>query len=77
MTTVSTAGVLGGFTALTLFRAFLAPRLSLALAGRLLGAALATFRFAGPFRADFEGLRALRRAIDFAFRFRTAGRFFR
>ena len=68
-------GVLGGFTALTLFRAFFAPRLSLALAKRFLGMALATVRFAGLPRADLEGLRALRRVIDFPFR--TAGRFFR
>jgi hypothetical protein len=74
-TTVSTAGVLGGFTALTLFRAFFAPRLSLALAKRFLGAALATMRFAGLPRADLEGLRALRRAVGFAFR--AVGRFFR
>jgi hypothetical protein len=69
--TVSTAAVLGGFTALTLFRAFFAPRLSL----RFLGIALATVRFAGLPRADLEGLRALRRAVDFPFR--TVGRFFR
>ena len=67
--------MLGGFTALTLFRAFFAPRLSLALAKRFLGAALATVRFAGLPRADLEGLRALRRAVDFPFR--TVGRFFR
>jgi hypothetical protein len=42
----------GGFTALTLFRAFFAPRLGLALAKRFLGAALATMRFAGLPRAD-------------------------
>ena len=74
-TTVSTTGVLGGFTALTFFRAFLAPRLSLALAKRLLGVALDTVRFAGLLRADLEGLRALRRAIDLPFC--TVGRFFR
>jgi hypothetical protein len=34
-------------------------------------------RFTGRFREDLEGLRALPRAIDFALRFRTAGRFFR
>jgi hypothetical protein len=49
--------------------------LSFALAGRFLGVALATVRFAGRFGSNLEGLRALRRAIDF--RFRTAGRFFR
>jgi hypothetical protein len=76
-TTVSTTGVLGGFTALTLFRAFFAPGLSLALAGRFLGTALAILRFAGLFRADLGGLRAVRRVTDFPFRFRTAGRFFR
>ena len=75
--TVSTTGVVGGFTALTFFRAFFAPPLSFALAERLLAVALVTIRFAGLFRADLEGLRALRRAIDFAFRCRTAGRFFR
>jgi hypothetical protein len=67
--------VLGGFIALTLFRAFFAPRLSLALAERFLGIALATVRFAGLARAGLEGLRALRRAVDFPFR--TGGRFFR
>ena len=75
--TVSTTGVLGGLPALTFFRAFFAPPLRLALAGRLRGVALATVRFTGRFREDLEGLRALPRAIDFAFRFRTAGRFFR
>jgi hypothetical protein len=74
-TTVSTAGVLGGFTALTLLRAFFAPRLSLALAERSRGVALAAVRFAVPFPADLEGLRALRRAVNFPFR--TVGRFFR
>ncbi len=69
--------MLSGFNALTLFRAFFAPRLSLALAGRFLGAVLATVRVAGLPRADLEGLRALRRAIVFAFRFRTVGRFYR
>jgi hypothetical protein len=73
--TVSTAGVLGGFIALTLFRAFFAAGLPFALAKRFLGATLATMRFAGLARADLEGLRALRRVIDFPFR--TAGRFFR
>jgi hypothetical protein len=67
--------VLGGFITRTFFRAFFAPRLSLALAERLRGVALATVRFAGLFRAALEGLPALRRAIDFPFR--TAGRFFR
>jgi hypothetical protein len=37
--------------------------------------ALATARFAGLPRAGLEGLRALRRAVDFPFR--TVGRFFR
>jgi hypothetical protein len=74
-TAVSTVGVFGDLTALTLFRTFFAPPLSLALGKPFLGAALATVRFAGLFRADLEGLRALRRVIDFAFR--TAGRFFR
>jgi hypothetical protein len=77
VTTVSTAGVISGFTALTLFRAFFALDLSLALARRFLGAALAILRFAGLFRADLGGLRAVRRVTDFPFRFRTAGRFFR
>jgi hypothetical protein len=45
------------------------------LAERLRGVALATVRFAGLFRANLEGLRALRRAIDFPFR--AVGRFFR
>jgi hypothetical protein len=67
--------VLGGFLALTFFRAFFAPPLSLALAGRLRGVALAAIRFAGLFRADLEGLRALRRAVGFPFR--TVRRFFR
>jgi hypothetical protein len=71
----SIAGVIGGFTTFTLFRAFFAPRLSLALAGRLRGVALATMRFAGLFDADLEDLRALRRAIGLAFR--AAVRFFR
>jgi hypothetical protein len=62
----SIAGVIGGFTAFPLFRAFL-PRFSLGLARCFLGVARATVRFAGPFRADLEGLRALRRAIAFAF----------
>ena len=44
--TVSTAGVVGGFTTFTLFCVFFAPRLNLALAKRFLGAALATVRFA-------------------------------
>jgi hypothetical protein len=74
VTTVSTAGVLGGFTALTLFRAFLAPGLSLALARRFLGAAPAILRLAVFPRADLGGLRVLRRVTDFPFRFRTAGR---
>ena len=74
-TTVSIAAVLGGFIALTFYRAFFAPRLSLALAECFLGIALATVRFAGPFRVDLDGFRALRRAIDFPFR--TVGRFFR
>jgi hypothetical protein len=68
--------MLGVFLALTFFRAFFAPPLSLALATRLRGVALATDRFAGLFGADLEGLRALRRDTDFAFRFLTAGRFF-
>ncbi len=72
---VSTARVIGGFAIFTLSRAFFAPGLSFALAGRLRGIALATIRFTGLFRTDLEGLRALRRAIDFLFR--TAGRFFR
>jgi hypothetical protein len=67
--------VLGGFTALTIFRAFFAPRLSLALAKCFLGIALAMVRFAGLPRADLEGLRAIRRVVDFPFR--TVGRFFR
>jgi hypothetical protein len=75
-TTVSTTGVLGGdFTALALFRAFVAPRLRLALPGLFLRVAFTAVRFAILFRARLEGLRALRRAIDV--RFRTAGRFFR
>jgi hypothetical protein len=53
--------VLGGFITRTFFRAFFAPRLSLALAERLRGVALATVRFAGLFRAALEGLPALRR----------------
>jgi hypothetical protein len=73
-TTVSTTGVVSGFITRTFFRGFFAPRLSLA-AERLRGVALATVRFAGLFRADLEGLRALRRAIDFPFR--VVGRFFR
>jgi hypothetical protein len=72
---VSTAGVLDGFLARTFFRAFFAPRFRLALARCFLGVARTTVRFAGLFRADLEGLRALRRAIDF--RFRAAGCFFR
>ena len=67
--------VLGGFITRTFFRAFFAPRLSLALAKRFLGIALATVRFADLPCADLEGLRALRRAVDFPFR--TVGRFFR
>jgi hypothetical protein len=67
--------VLGGFITRTFFRAFFAPRLSLALAKRLLGVALATVRFAGRLRADVDGLRVLWRAIDFPFR--AVGRFFR
>jgi hypothetical protein len=59
--------VIGGFTTFTLFRTFFAPRLTLALAKRFLGIALATDRFAGLFRADLEGLRPLRRGVDFAF----------
>jgi hypothetical protein len=71
----STAEVTGGFSAFTFFRAFFAPRLSLASAGRFLGAVLAIFRFAVLTRADLGGLRTLRRAIDFPFR--AVGRFFR
>jgi hypothetical protein len=74
-TAVSTVGVLGGFTTFTLFRAFFATGLRFALAIPLRGVALATVRFAVLFRADFEGLRDLRRAVGF--RLRTAGRFFR
>jgi hypothetical protein len=73
----SIAGEIGGFTTFVLFRAFFGPRFTLALASCFLGVARATVRFAGLFRADLEGLRALWRVIDFAFRFRTAGRFFR
>jgi hypothetical protein len=73
--TGSIAGVIGGFTTFTLFRAFFAPRFTLALARCFLGAARVTVRFAGLFRADLEGFRTLRRVIDFAFG--TAGRFFR
>jgi hypothetical protein len=69
--------VLGGFLASTFFRAFFAPRLSFAFATRLRGVALPTGRITFLFRACPESFRALRRAIDFAFRFRTAGRFFR
>jgi hypothetical protein len=67
--------VLGGFIALTFFRAFFATGLRFALALPLRGVAPATVRFAVLFRADFEGLRDLRRAVGF--RFRTGGRFFR
>ena len=45
---------MNSFTALTIFRAFFAPRLSLALAKRFLGIALATVRFAGLPRADWK-----------------------
>jgi hypothetical protein len=74
-TTVSTVGALGRFLALTFFRAFVAPRLSLAFAKALRGAGLAILRFAGLFRADLDGLRALGRAADFPFR--AVRRFFR
>jgi hypothetical protein len=57
------------------FRDFFAPRLSFALAGRFLGIAWLRSVFAGLFRADVEGLRALRRAIGFLFR--IVARFFR
>ena len=70
------AGEIGGFTTFVLFRDFFVPGLSLALAKLFLGLAFAA-RFTGRFREDLEGLRALWRVIDFAFRFRTAGRFFR
>jgi hypothetical protein len=74
VTAVSTARVLGGFLAFTFFRAFFATSLSLALAKRFLGVALATVRFTALLRADLEGLRALRRAVGFPFR--PVGRFF-
>jgi hypothetical protein len=67
--------VLGGSATFTLFRAFFAPGLSLALAERFLGTALAILRFAALPRADLEGLRVLRRAVDLPFR--TVARFFR
>jgi hypothetical protein len=67
--------VIGGFTTFTLFRAFFAPRLTLALAKRFLGIALTVVRFAGLLRADLEGLRALPRAVGFPLR--AVCRFFR
>jgi len=67
--------MIGGSATFTLFRAFFAPGLSLALAKRLLGVALAILRFAGLPRADLGGLRVLWRAVDFPFR--TVRRFFR
>jgi len=70
-------GVLGDFLAFTFFRVAFAPRLSVALADGFRDVAFAPARFAGLFRVDLEGLRPLRRATDFAFRFRTAGSFFR
>jgi hypothetical protein len=72
----SIAGEIGGFTTFVLFRDFFAAGFSFALAKLFLGLAFAA-RFTGRFREDLEGLRALPRAIDFALRFRTAGRFFR
>jgi hypothetical protein len=66
--------VLGGFIALTFFRDFFAPRLSLALAKLFFGIAFPTARFASLPRAVLEALRALRRAVDRPFR--TVGRFF-
>jgi hypothetical protein len=59
--------MLGLLMAFTLFCAF-APPLSLALAGRLRGVALATVLFTGLFRACLEALRALGRVIGFPFR---------
>jgi hypothetical protein len=66
-TTVSTTGVLGSFFPLTFFQAFSAPPLSLALAIRLHGVALATVRFSGLFRADLEDLRAEGALLTFLF----------
>jgi hypothetical protein len=48
--------VVGGFITRTFFRAFFAPGLSLALAERFLGIALATVRLADLLRADLKGL---------------------
>ena len=62
--TVSTTGVLGGFPALTFFRAFFAPPLRLALAGRF---AWCCPRY-GPFHRSFP--RRLGGLASFAARYR-------
>jgi hypothetical protein len=62
--------VLGGFIALTFFRDFFAPRLSLALAKLFFGIAFPTTRFAGLRACELYGPLSI-------FLFRAVGRFFR